>query len=172
MPIRRLDLHRERDYGSVVAATLGTALPSLTVTASQLGGFFAAAFRPPLDMDHSRVARLFVGLYCPSGAPVATADVELVHVVTTAGDGTLAGNTTYTDLRSCPGNWTLNELAYVELFNAGEPAFAAHYFNPLFLYGIRIVRNGPSASDTYARSTSFTTTPWIEYSENCRYACL
>jgi hypothetical protein len=172
MPTQRLQLSYERGYSTSVNSALGNAILGVTVTATALGGFYAHPFLTPLDMDRSRVARLFFPIWNPGGAGPAAGNVQLDTSHTNCLDTSTANNVNVTNIVAITAAWTGGRCRYIELLNAGGPYFAGGYFQPRQLHGIRFARNGPAVADTWAATLGLTTCPWIEYSENCLKSCL
>lgn len=172
MPLITLPVLYERSYGSVVAGTFGTATPALTVTASQLGGWYAHSLRGPVDMDLSRPARLWLN-YLNQTAGAIAAGIVLIRVSQTIGqvDGYAVETTndTYLDI---PANLEKNVLRLTELTADGDPFFPARSLDRDDSVGLRIVRVGNSDEDTWPATIAMLTTLWITYHQNCRWGCL
>lgn len=172
MPSVILTIPLTRTYGSAANSIIGQYIAALTVSPTQLGGFYAAPLRVPVDFDVSRPANLFLWL-----APVANSLVDgqavalQCHRTIINADGSVT-DTTLDLTWAVPAGWTTVQRTRVLLDAGGGVSIPGGALKRTDFLGLRFSRNGPAAADTFAQSVAFPTALELEYPQRCQYGCL
>jgi len=173
MPTIKHQLGFGRLYGTTALGGLGQAIPSLTMTAAQLGGFFANPILPPYNMDRSRDARLWLTIFSTANPGPAAGNVQLDVGLTLARPGIAVVDAVHSLVQAVPAAWAGSQRIVVEVLNAGGPLIPGRTLERDTLIGLRFARNGPAVADTWTGSLGLVTAAWLEYSEDCRFgSCL
>jgi hypothetical protein len=172
VPSVRLQLPASRLHASATTNTLGQSITAVTIGPTQLGGLFLPPFRTPRDYDQSRPARLYLGIFNPSGAAHAAGDLAIRTTLDLATPDVGLSPDDWTENYAIEANWVPQRYRAIEITNAGEPALPARYLSNFSVLGIRIARNGTDPTDTWPGTLGIITTAWIDYTQECRYGCL
>jgi hypothetical protein len=169
LPSTELQLPFVRTIGSTTLNALGVAIPTLAVGPAQLGGFFAQPFIVPVDYDRTRAGRLFATITNANAAGPAAGNVVLDVTRTRASGGLAPTDTVVSRTQAIVATWAANNWMEVEIGSSGSPFFPASLFNQGDVIGIRMVRNGPVAGDTWAGTLSLVTNLRLRYSRLCQH---
>jgi len=170
-PSTELQLPYLRTYATVVASALGTAIPTLSVTAAALGGFYAQPIMVPLDYDRSRPGRLYCTIANGAGVGPAAGNVVLEGVLTHAPLAGFPTNNTVAQSHAVAAAWPANSWEEVELGSEAAPFIPGGTLGLRSVLGIRLARAGPAVGDTWAATLLLAQSLRLEYSRLCQHCC-
>jgi hypothetical protein len=174
VPYRILNLPATRTYATVSNSFLGQHAIAYFVGASSLGGYYTSPIRLPVDFDHTRDSHVYIELgSSAAGTPGTAVTLQAASTRITQAPS-LITNTTYSFDWPVPGLWPTSNPQRVELLDGlGQPLFPAHSLTPGDLLGLRVTRNGPSATDTWNQGVNFAANVEFYYPQLCQFAdCL
>lgn len=172
MPNQRLPLHFDHNYSTGNLAQLGSYAFATSITLNGTGGWYAHPVTTPLNMDRSRIARLFVWVFNP-GAPVTPSGVvRLTASYTLSRPGVTALDFPKLHLLTIPDLQPQNQPLLVEFRPGGLPYLEAGLLQPDSILGIQVARAGAHASDTWTGTLGILNSAYLEYSENCLASCM
>jgi len=171
LPTTELQLPLVRIFSSGGSNLLGTGIPTVSVTAALLGGFFAQPFRVPEDYDRTREGRLYVVITNANAVGPAAGNVQLETVRGIAGGGIAPTDVTFTTVQAIPAAWPANAWIQLEVGSAAAPFIPGGTLSQFGLVGIRPARNGPAAGDTWGATLSLFTTVILRYHRLCLHCC-
>jgi hypothetical protein len=157
----------ERPYASVGTTTLGTAIPTYTCTAAQLGGFITYDLPVPRNFDRSRDAFLDTWIYRPGGALIGGNPAVFQVAITISPPGLTPVEVTYPVTKYVPTNWPNQTRLSLALLNAGAPAFPASSIPDQAVIGVRFYRDGPNVGDLYPVILGFPPSLRLQYNQLC-----
>lgn len=162
-PIRRIAAPFTRVYATASATTIGLATTAYNVIAITNGGFYAAPFPLPDDMDTTEPSSVYT-LVAPLTSSTQTGLVVryvLTFTYGKAGETPTDDSVTYD--WTTPDNWTADEPRSVLIDNGNGRTFDAGLFEPGDELGLRIARIGSATEDTFDKSVKFAERLVFEY---------
>lgn len=162
-PTRGLVAPYARSYFSASVQYLTGVILARAVDAGDLGGFFAAPYRLPSELDSTAPMTVRVAL-----APMVNATTNgqvirllLSHTRVTPSGSVASGDITYD--WPVPHAWTASDVAIVALDNGNGHTYDAGTFTPGDLIGMRLVRQGNDPADTFDKGVKIAECIHIEY---------
>lgn len=152
-----------RTYGSVTAHYIGTTIVAHYVNAGSTGGFYLLPIRVPDDMDVTQPSSVRI-----VAAPVqdATTNGQAVRFYlqqTRVSQGGPPDASVVTFDWDVPDDWTTNDCNLVLIDNGNGRTFEGDTFENGDTLGLRIIRMGGSASDTFDKGVKFADCIAFEY---------
>lgn len=172
LPTTELQLPALRAAFSAANGALGTAIASFTVTATQLGGFFAQPFRIPEDYDRSREGRLYAFLGNLAVIGPAAGNVVLDTVRSTAAPNASPVDAAVSVVQAIPALWPASQWLQVEIGTPAAPFLPPNSLPQLGIIGIRLLRNGPAVADTWASTINVIAFLLLRYHRLCLHCTL
>ena len=162
-PTRVVTTTYTRGYGSNSASYISNTITCRNVGANSLGGAYYAPFRLPLDMDVSKTSNVKIlvspGADATTNGQVVRFTVNQSHVTEGGGPGT----STDTFDWSVPDDWTTSDVSLVTIDTGSGCTFAGNAFETGDHVGLRIVRSGLAAEDTFDKSLKIAEHLLFEY---------
>ena len=168
-PSTELQLPALRAFSSASNNAIGNAIAALSVTPTQLGGFYAQPFRVPVDFDRSREARLFASIACNTAQPQAAGNVQLDALRGIAAAGLAPVEATITVVQAIPAAWPFANWLQVELGTPAAPFIPPSTIAPNAILGFRLARNGPATADTWTGALNLMINLILRYHRLCQF---
>lgn len=169
-PSYELELSGLRSYGSVSSGLIGTAILAGTVPSNFLGGWLFEPVFTPLDFARDMPARLYTVL-APANTGWVAGDVQIDVVLGYITDGVGPTDATSSYIFTIPASHPISQPFFLELGSEAAPFIPAYTLPPNSMFGIRLVRNGPAAADTWLGSLNVAQTCRLRYSKLCQFCC-
>ena len=162
-PTRGLVAHYARSYFTASIQYLTGVILARAVNPDDLGGFFLAPLRIPDDADATSPITIRVALSPALNATTNGLVVRLLlsHTRVTSAGSSSSGDVTYD--WPVPDDWTTSDIAIVALDNGNGHTYDAGTFTPGDLLGLRLVRQGNDAADTFDKGVKIAENVHLEY---------
>lgn len=162
-PTRRVITSFLRQYSTSTSSFIGQTFPCQLVSSVTSGGYHAAPFPLPADMDvsqPSRVRMLVATLADDSGTGEV---VRLSLGVTSIAPGQPASDSAINLDWTVPDNWQANDPREVLIDNGAGQTFDGGAFSEGAHLALRIARVGSATEDTFDKSLNISNSLVFEY---------
>lgn len=162
-PIRRIILPSARMYTSATNSAIGQYLVAVSVTATQLGGFYLTPILVPDDMDVTKPCQFKILISPAANATTNGQVIRFSFAETHVADGGTRTETTLEYDWNVPDNWATTNNNVVTIDSGGGSTFAGNTFQHGQYIGFRIARNGSAAQDTFDKGVNIAEYAMFEY---------
>jgi hypothetical protein len=152
MGTRFLSSPLARAYFAGANSLIGAAVNAIRCAPTTLGGFYAAPFHVPQDLDPAKAAFVYI-VVAPTGNSLINGQVVQLQLATTVIDPPVTTDLSVLTLNwAVPNNWLTSQPQSIFLDNGTGVTFNPGELPQETTIGMRISRNGPAAADTFAQS--------------------
>ena len=148
-PTRVVTTSFGRSYGSGLSQYIGNYIIARYVNAGATGGFYAHPLRIPDEMDVTRPSKVRL-LVNPLND--ATTNGQVIRFILYAAYGGTVVGTSITSDWNVPDDWTTDDCNVALIDNGSGHTFDGNTFTNGDTLGLRIIRAGGAAEDTFDKT--------------------